>query len=134
MKYKSPKLTVDGILFTDQSILLIRRKNPPFKDSWALPGGFVEYGETTEDAVKREFFEETGLQVDIIELVGVYSDPSRDPRGHTISIVYLLKKMSGMPKGGDDACDAKFFEVSNLPPLAFDHDIIIKDVIRRNKK
>jgi 8-oxo-dGTP diphosphatase len=134
MNYKSPKLTVDGVLIADQSLLLIQRKNPPFQDAWALPGGFVEYGETTEDAVKREFFEETGLHVDIIELVGVYSDPSRDPRGHTISIVYFLKKTGGILKGGDDASDAKFFQLSSLPPLAFDHDIIVKDVVRRKKK
>jgi len=134
MNYKSPKLTVDGVLIIDQSLLLIRRKNPPFQDEWALPGGFVEYGETTEDAVKREFFEETGLHIDIIELLGVYSDPSRDPRGHTISIVYFLKKTGGNLKGGDDASDAKFFQLSSLPPLAFDHDIIVKDVVRRKKK
>ena len=92
MKYKSPKLTVDGILLKKGEILLIKRKNPPFKNSWALPGGFVEYGEKTEDAVLREFFEETGLKTTIKKLIGVYSDPDRDPRGHTVSIIYLIEE------------------------------------------
>jgi 8-oxo-dGTP diphosphatase len=133
MKYKSPKLTVDGVLINDENILLVLRGNQPFKDSWALPGGFVDYGETTEEAVKREMHEETGLHIEITELFDVYSDPSRDPRGHTISIVYIVRKIQGRLKGGDDASDAKFFQVSDLPPLAFDHKKIIQDVIRRKK-
>jgi len=130
MKYKSPKLTVDGILLKKGEILLIKRKNPPFKDNWALPGGFVEYGEKTEDAVLREFFEETGLKTKINKLIGVYSDPDRDPRGHTISIVYLVEEKGGELIGGDDALEAKFFNVKKLPTLAFDHGKIIEDLLK----
>ncbi len=133
MKYKNPKLTVDGILFDDDVILLIKRKNPPYKNKWALPGGFVEYNETTEDAVVREFKEETSLNCKIEELFGVYSKPNRDPRGHTVSIVYILKHIGGMLCGGDDASMAKFFQLDSLPELAFDHKKIIEDFVRRKK-
>ena len=130
MNYKSPKLTVDGIVLKDGKILLIKRKNQPFEGKWALPGGFVEYGEKTEDATVREVLEETGLKTKINYLVGVYSDPNRDPRGHTVSIVYVLDTISdGELKSGDDACDAKFFDLNNLPDLSFDHEDIIKDVL-----
>jgi 8-oxo-dGTP diphosphatase len=130
MKYKSPKLTVDGIVLKNGKILLIKRKNQPFEGKWALPGGFVEYGEKTEDATVREVLEETGLKTKIDHLVGVYSDPNRDPRGHTVSIVYVLDIHGGELKSGDDACDAKFFGLKNLPELSFDHEGIIKDVLR----
>ena len=133
MNYKSPKLTVDGAVFKDGRILLIKRKNEPFKGKWALPGGFVEYNEKTEDAAVREVFEETGLKTKIKNLVGVYSDPNRDPRGHTVTVVYLMEIMSGELCGGDDAAEAKFFDLDVLPGLSFDHDIVIKDVVRRNK-
>jgi len=129
MKYKSPKLTVDGIVLKNGKILLIKRKNQPFEGKWALPGGFVEYGEKTEDATVREVFEETGLKTKINHLVGVYSDPNRDPRGHTVSIVYVLDICNGELNSGDDACDAKFFDLKNLPDLSFDHENIIKDVL-----
>jgi len=129
MNYKSPKLTVDGIVLKNGKILLIKRKNQPFEGKWALPGGFVEYGEKTEDATVREVFEETGLKTKINHLVGVYSDPNRDPRGHTVSIVYVLDICNGELKSGDDACDAKFFDLKNLPDLSFDHEGIIKDVL-----
>ena len=127
MNYKSPKLTVDGIVLKDGNILLIKRKNQPFEGKWALPGGFVEYGEKTEDATVREVLEETGLKTKINHLAGVYSDPKRDPRGHTVSIVYVLDIYSGELKSGDDACDTKFFDLKNLPDLSFDHEGIIKD-------
>lgn len=133
MSYKSPNLTVDGVILRKREILLIKRGNEPFKNKWALPGGFVEYGEKTEDAVLREILEETGLKTSIKNIVGVYSDPDRDPRGHTVSIVYLLESCGGSLKGGDDASDAKFFNVEDLPDLAFDHDLIIKDVLKRCK-
>ncbi|KYK21913.1 ADP-ribose pyrophosphatase [Thermoplasmatales archaeon SG8-52-2] len=130
MTYKSPKLTVDGIVLSDGKILLIKRKNDPFKGKWALPGGFVEYGEKVEDAVLREIFEETSLKTSINKIFGVYSDPNRDPRGHTVSIVYLLDIIGGNLKGSDDASDAKFFKLEELPDLSFDHDIIIKKLLR----
>jgi len=134
MKYRNPRLTVDGILINNDKILLIKRRNDPFKDMWALPGGFVDYGETTEDAIKREMQEETGLICDIADLFGVYSDPNRDPRGHTVSIIYDLIKKDGTLQSGDDASEVNFFQLSNLPPLAFDHDSIILDKMERNKK
>jgi len=131
MHYKSPKLTVDGIILKDKKILLIKRKNYPFKGKWALPGGFVNYGEKTEDAVMREVFEETGLKTKTKNLIGVYSDPDRDPRRHTVSIIYLLEICGGKLKSDDDASDAKFFELSQLPKLAFDHNNIIEDAARK---
>jgi len=127
MNYRSPKITVDGILIQDEKILLIERKNSPFQHYWALPGGFVEYGETTEEAVVREFFEETCVQTQIQRLFGVFSEPTRDPRGHTISVVYILKYKSGEVCGGDDAAAAAFFPLNDLPKLAFDHDVIVKN-------
>ena len=131
MSYKSPRLTVDGAVLKEKKILLIKRKNEPFKDKWALPGGFVEYGEKLEDAVVREVFEETGLKTKIIDLIGIYSDPDRDPRGHIVTAVYLLKIDKGRVKGGDDAIEARFFNVNNLPDLSFDHKIIVRDIKRR---
>lgn len=134
MNYKNPSLTVDGILIENDQILLIKRGNDPFKGMWALPGGFVDYGETTEHAIKREMHEETGLLCNIIDLFGVYSDPERDPRGHTVSIVYDLIKANGTLQSGDDASDTKFFPLSKLPPLAFDHMNIILDKMERTEK
>ena len=131
MNSKFPRLTVDGIIIVNDEILLIERKYDPYKGHWAFPGGFVEYGETTTDAVRREIREETGLHTEIISLFGVYSDPQRDPRGHTISIIYLLKKIDGEVRGGDDASDARFFPLHHTPDLAFDHAHILTDVIRR---
>lgn len=131
MYYKSPKLTADGAIIKDGKILLIERKNEPFKGKWALPGGFVEYGEKVEDAVVREVNEETGLDTKIIDIVGVYSDPSRDPRGHIVTVVYLLEILDGEIKVSDDAADAKFFDLNDLPKLAFDHNVVLKDITRR---
>ena len=131
MEYKSPKLAADGIILENGKILLIKRRNEPFKGKWALPGGFVEYGEKVEDAAVREVFEETGLNTKIMDLVGIYSDPNRDPRGHVVSAVFLLKVLDGDLKGGDDAVDAKFFDLDQLPELSFDHDLVIKDVLKR---
>ena len=131
MKYKIPNITADGIVIKEQQILLIQRKNEPFKGRWALPGGFVNYGEKTEEAAIREVFEETGLKTKKNDLLGVYSDPNRDPRGHTITIAYFLEITGGNLKAGDDASNAKFFNVNKLPDLAFDHKIIINDAIER---
>jgi len=133
MRYKSPKLTADGAILKDKKILLIKRKNEPFKDIWALPGGFVEYNEKVEDAVIREIYEETSLKTKIKNLIGIYSDPKRDPRGHVVTVVYLLEIEGGELKEGDDASDAKFFDLNNLPRLAFDHDIILRDILRSVK-
>ncbi len=131
MIYKTPKITVDGIIKKGNEILLIKRRNIPFKNSWALPGGYLEYNEKTEDAVIREIFEETGLFTEIINLIGVYSDPKRDPRGHTVSIIYELRIINGKLESGDDATDVNFFNLNNLPDnLSFDHKKVIKDYIR----
>ena len=133
MEYKNPKLTADGVIIDKNRILLIKRKNEPFKGKWSLPGGFVEYGETVENAVVREILEETNLSSEVKELIGVYSEPDRDPRGHTITIAFLLHIKKGEVKSGDDAADAKFFELKQLPDLSFDHKKIIDDAIRRLK-
>jgi len=130
MSYKNPKLTADGAVLKKDKILLIKRRNKPFKGKWALPGGFVEYGEKVEDTVVREVYEETGLKTSIKKIVGVYSDPDRDPRGHVVTIVYLLDIKGGELKSNDDATDAKFFNLNNLPDLSFDHNLILKDILR----
>ena len=130
MSSKVPSITTDGFIIKNKKILLIRRKNPPFKGMWALPGGFIEYKETTEDAVIREVCEETGLKTKIHKLAGVYSDPNRDPRGHTITIVYILEIIDGKLIANDDASEVKFFSLKNLPNLSFDHEEIIKEIIQ----
>lgn len=120
------------ILCEDDSIVLIKRKYDPYKGSWALPGGFVEWGETVESAVVREVKEETGLEADIIELVGVYSDPERDPRGHTVTVCYLMRKIGGNLKADTDASIAQHFKKNEILKLklAFDHDVILKDAFK----
>ncbi len=122
----TPKLTVDAVIILNRKIVLIRRKNFPYRDMFALPGGFVEVGETTEQAVIREIYEETGLSIDILKLIGVYSEPSRDPRGHTVSVCYLVRGR-GTPRADSDAKDVALFDPDNIPELAFDHNEIIKD-------
>jgi len=128
-----PWLTVDGIIESGGKVLLVKRGRPPFEGRYALPGGFVESGETVESAVLREILEETGLRTRISQLAGVYSDPKRDPRGHTVSVVYELKVIGGKLKGGDDAAEAKFFLISRIPPLAFDHDKVLREHLARRK-
>jgi 8-oxo-dGTP diphosphatase len=128
-KYKNPALTVDTIILDDNKVILIKRLNNPFKDHWAIPGGFVEYGERVEDAAVREAKEETGLDIELTKLVGVYSDPDRDPRGHTVTVAFLSKIIGGTLKSDSDAKDAKFVDVNELKnmKLAFDHNEILKD-------
>ena len=124
---RGPALTVDGVLVEDGSVLLVRRRNPPFAGRYALPGGFVDYGETVEAAAAREVQEETGLAVAVERLIGVYSDPKRDPRGHTVSVAFLVRHRCGTLAGADDADEARFFPLDALPALAFDHDHILAD-------
>lgn len=128
---KKPLLTVDCVVEHDEKVLLIKRKNPPFAECWALPGGFVEYLEKAEDAVIREVREEANVDITLEGLLGVYSEPGRDPRGHVVSICYVARS-TGAAKGGSDAEEAKFFDLPeiNYPELAFDHDKIIKDYVR----
>ena len=119
---RSTSSSVDG------GIVLIRRRNPPL--GWAIPGGFVDRGERAEDAARREMREETSLEVELLELLGVYSDPARDPRGHTLSAVYV-GRARGTPRAGDDALEARVFREGDLPaPLVFDHDRIVDDYFR----
>ncbi len=127
-----PRLTVDIVIkYPDDEIVLVRRANEPFKGHWAIPGGFVETGETVESAAVRETREETGLDVRLIELAGVYSDPDRDPRGHTVTIVYLAHPVGGILKADTDA--AEVIKTGNWDnfPLAFDHLKILEDVLNR---
>ena len=129
-KYRNPFPTVDIIIEVGQGgIVLINRKNPPF--GWALPGGFVDYGESLESAARREAKEETSLDVELLYQLGAYSDPSRDPRHHTISVVFVASA-SGNPRAHDDARDARIFRQDSLPNLfAFDHARILRDYFER---
>lgn len=120
----TPLLTVDILIVQSEKLVLIRRRNPPYQGQWALPGGFVEVGETVEEAAVREANEETGLDVELKGLVGVLSDPGRDPRGHTVSICFAALGQ-GTPKASSDAQDVALFDLDDLPPLAFDHQHII---------
>ena len=135
--YKIPSLTADIFIFDDDfNFILIKRRNDPFKDCWALPGGFVEYGETVETAAIREAKEETSIDVELIDLVNVYSEPDRDPRGHTITVAYIAKGNFNDRKAEDDACDIAIFSVEKIDEIkiAFDHKKIIKDCLKIAKK
>jgi len=123
-EYRNPLPTVDVIIETAGGIVLIKRRNPP--PGWALPGGFVEYGESLENAAIREAREETGLEIKLSRQLHTYSKPGRDPRFHTISTVFLATA-HGVPRGGDDAVEAAIFARDQLPPLAFDHLEILND-------
>jgi len=134
---KTPYLTTDGIIEIYENeafkgIVLIERKNEPL--GLALPGGFVDVGESVEDALVREMKEETNLDVQISSLLGVYSDPMRDPRFHTASVVYVAKA-TGKPKGGDDAKEAKLYSLDAIPmeKLVFDHTKIVQDYLLSRK-
>jgi 8-oxo-dGTP diphosphatase len=127
MMQNTPKLTVDAVILLNGKIVLIKRKNPPYQNMFALPGGFVDIGETVEQAVAREAYEETGLEIEIIKMIGIYSDPLRDPRGHVISACYLVKG-NGIPKARSDALDIGLFDIDNMPHLAFDHDLILEEI------
>lgn len=122
---KTPYLTVDCIIRYKQGIVLIQRRHPP--EGWALPGGFCEIGETVEDAVRREIREETGLELENLAQFRVYSDPARDPRFHTVSVLFTADG-KGVLRGGSDAKVAKVFKLDALPKeIPFDHRTIIED-------
>lgn len=134
-RFPRPAFTADAVALARRHggvfVLLIQRGNEPFSGRWALPGGFVDEGERPEDAARRELAEETGLVYDgALELVGVYGDPGRDPRGWTISAAYraVLEGPAGVA-GADDAAEARWFAIHDLPPLAFDHDRIVADAL-----
>ena len=131
---KTPLLTVDCVVLNPRGeVLLIQRKNEPFKGHFALPGGFVDIGETVEDACRRELLEETGVKAGRLKLVGVYSDPNRDPRGHTASVVFLTRVRSTKLEAGDDAASAQWVANWRRLPLAFDHAKILADATRMAK-
>ncbi len=128
---QTPLLAADGVVFDAKGrVLLVRRKYPPFQGHYALPGGFVEIGETVEDACRRELLEETGIKAGALRLVGVYSDPKRDPRGHICSVVFLASAPHAEPRAGDDAAAAEWVADWSHVALAFDHAKILADAVR----
>ena len=124
-----PRVAVDVVIVRrGGGVVLVKRRNEPFRGCWAIPGGFVEYGERVEEAAVREALEETGLRVRLTKLVGVYSDPNRDPRGHVISIAYLAEEVGGELKAGSDAGEVAVFK--EIPQnIAFDHEKILRDAL-----
>jgi 8-oxo-dGTP diphosphatase len=124
-----PAVTVDVIVEEVDSLVLIRRRKDPYKGMLALPGGFVEYGETIETAALREIKEETSLEVRLTDILGVYSDPTRDPRGHVLSVVFVARQEAGKLRKGDDASSADWYSLKRATrmDLAFDHGRIIED-------
>ena len=131
---KTPSLTADCVVLDAQGrVLLIKRKHPPYAGCYALPGGFVDIGETVEDACRRELMEETNVKAGKLTLVGVYSDPKRDPRGHTTSVVFLTRVRRANAKAGDDAAATEWVKRWRGLRLAFDHAKILSDAFRRAK-
>lgn len=131
-EYPKPSLTVDVIVVHDNEVLLIKRLNDPFKDSWALPGGYVDEGEDIIEAAARELSEETNIKDLPLNQMGTYGKPGRDPRGWVVSVAYW-SKLETKPafKAGDDAKEAKWFPLAELPNLAFDHKEILNDFISK---
>lgn len=127
---RTPLVAADGLIVIDDELVLIRRKFYPFEGKLALPGGMVEYDERVEDAVRREMKEETGLDVEIVKLLGVYSEPGRDPRGHVVSAAFVLKRVGGELRSGDDAKAIELVDINDIPDLAFDHNEIIEDFLK----
>ncbi|MCH5239408.1 MAG: NUDIX hydrolase [Muribaculaceae bacterium] len=134
-KYPHPAVTADCIVFNKDNdkiyVLLIKRKNEPFKDCWAFPGGFINMEESAEDAAKRELKEETGLEISNVEQLKAYSNPDRDPRERVITIAFIAESKIKDVKGSDDAKEGRWFDISNLPSLAFDHEQILTDALNK---
>ncbi|MEM1659247.1 MAG: NUDIX hydrolase [Candidatus Jordarchaeales archaeon] len=128
---RTPLLAVDAVIVgkDGESIILVKRSNPPFKDYYALPGGFVEVGEKLEEALKREVMEETGLEIEVERMIGVYDDPNRDPRGHVVTVAYLCREVGGELRAATDAKEARKFAFDEVKclKLAFDHEKILRD-------
>ena len=138
-KYPHPSITTDCVIFgydvkEGLSLLLIERKAEPFKGRWAFPGGFMHIDEDTETCARRELLEETALTASVIEQLGCYSDVNRDPRERVVTVAYygIIKK--SQVKGGDDAKEAKWFSIKDIPTLAFDHDRILRDAVHKLKE
>jgi len=135
-----PALTVDAVVLRTagevpgrhQEILLIQRRNHPFAGEWALPGGFVDQGESPEEAARRELYEETGLSADKLTQIGAFGDPGRDPRGWVVSVAYFVRlgNAAGVAVAGDDASRAQWWPANRLPSLAFDHAKIVEMALR----
>jgi 8-oxo-dGTP diphosphatase len=137
--YPRPAVTADiAVLRLDEvpEILLIQRRDPPFVQMWALPGGFMEMEETLEEAARRELLEETGIEAGELIRFDSYDQPGRDPRGRTITQVFVMiwKEKMGIPQAGSDAANLQWYGLTELPPLAFDHASIVSDVIRMIKE
>lgn len=129
MAGRNPIPTVDIIMEINNGIVLVKRKNPPY--GWAIPGGFIEYGESAEESARREAKEETGLDIEELRQFHTYSAPNRDPRCHTISVVFIAKA-KGIPRADDDAVDIAIFTKDNLPAgIAFDHREILEDYFHK---
>ncbi len=138
LQYKIPESVVDVIIEKRNQIVLIERGNDPYKGKLAIPGGFVEYGETVENAAVREAKEETSLDVRLKHILGVYSDPERDPRCHALSVVFIAETVGGKLEANDDAAKTGWYQVDKLEPanLAFDHGKMIADyrIWRKNRR
>jgi len=136
-KYPRPAVTVDAVVLSrglaDWQVLLIKRKHEPYKNMWALPGGFVDQNEDPDQAVHRELEEETSLTNVHLQQLGFWGRPGRDPRGHTVSLVYwgTVDENSVTPVAADDAADIGWHPVNQLPPLAFDHTTVIASGITK---
>ena len=136
--YPRPAVTADCVVFSNDlnglSVLLIERANEPFKGCWAFPGGFMDMEEDAEDCAKRELKEETGLEIRSMRQLGAFTDVNRDPRGRTVSIAYYAVIEKSEVKGADDAIQARWFPIDSIPPLAFDHDKILRMALEEIKK
>lgn len=136
-KYPRPSVTTDCVIFGYEGntlkVLLIERGNEPFKGYWAFPGGFLNMEESAEEGAKRELYEETGLKDAIIKQFHTYTDPDRDPRGRVISIAFYALIQISEVKGGDDAAQARWFAIDEVPALAFDHDQMLQDALAKLK-
>lgn len=136
--YPRPAVTADSVVFCNGSdglsVLLIERMNEPFKGCWAFPGGFMEMEEYAEDCAKRELKEETGLEIRTMRQLGTFADVDRDPRGRTVSIAYYAMVVKSEVKASDDAAQARWFPIDSIPPLAFDHDKILRMALEEIKK
>lgn len=137
-KYPRASLTVDAVVFrkieTDYQVLLIQRGNEPFKGKWALPGGFMDMDETLEEAVERELVEETNLSGIELKQLRAFSSLDRDPRGRTVSVVFWgMLTDQQKPTAGDDASKTQWFDINELPPLAFDHQEVMELAVQKLK-
>ena len=128
---ETPKVMVDVVIPSEEGVVLIRRGSDPYEGMWALPGGFAEVGETVENAAVREAKEETNLEVELERLVGVYSEPDRDPRGHNVSVAFLARATGGEPEAATDADEVAVLDPSEVE-LAFDHRKIIEDALGKD--